>query len=357
MSKENKKKKIHQPDDKLIKTVMREKENAQAYLKNFYPELVEILEIEQLEPQTEGFLTAAFDLFESDIVYRCPFKNSEENLYLSLIWENKLNPTKWIAIQLGLYIFLALDRMVKEKGRKVEPILPLLFYNGKEKWTPKTLNNIFEAHPYFDQFKRFLPSFDFLFKNIVEVPTTELLKIEQAFLRSALIAMASRHDFNLIIQNINVIFDEYLDYQFKSIFTYVYGITEPSKENMAAIVAQIKSKDSKHKAQNALELILMEGEEIGLKKGEKIGIKKGKFFQLLRIIKAFPEKTSKEIASITEENFTKIAAFKKSLKTKNKKKIQEIIAKQFLQDIQLTRSEKIKITKLINGILKKEPKK
>ena len=125
MNKEDQKKQIHQPDDKLIKTVMKEKENAQAYLKNFHPELVAILDIDQLEPQPESFLTPEFDLFESDIVYRCPFKNSEENLYLSLIWENKLNPAKWISIQLGLYIFLALDRMVKEKGRKVEPILPL----------------------------------------------------------------------------------------------------------------------------------------------------------------------------------------------------------------------------------------
>ncbi|MFK7978550.1 MAG: Rpn family recombination-promoting nuclease/putative transposase [Saprospiraceae bacterium] len=357
MSKENQKKQVHQPDDRLIKTVMKEKENAQAYLKNFHPELVEILDIDQLEPQPESFLTPEFDLFESDIIYRCPFKNSEKSLYLSLIWENKLNPTKWISIQLGLYIFLALDRMVKEKGRKVEPILPLLFYNGQQKWQPKTVNDLFKDHPYYEQFKQFLPSFSFLFKNIVEVPTSQLLKIEAAFLRSALVAMASRHDFDLIIQNINVIFDEQLDYQFKSIFTYIYGVTEPSKENMTAIVEQIKSKDSKAKAKNALEMLLMEGEEIGIKKGEKIGIRKERLFQVLRMISAYPKESSKKIAYLTEEKLIKVTALKKALTTKKKKEIQKVLNSQFLNGINLTRSEKIKITKLINSIMKKEVKK
>ena len=230
----------------------------------------------------------------------------------------------------------------------------LLFYNGKEKWQPKTVNDLFNDYPYYNQFKQFLPSFDFLFKNILDVPTTTLLKIEEAFLRNALVAMASRHDFNLIIQNINVIFDEQLDYQFKSIFTYIYGVTEPSKENMNAIVEQIKSIDSKSKAKSALELLLREGEEIGLKKGEEIGLRKGRLFQLLIIISLSPKKSNKELASLTEESIAKITALKKVLKTKNKKGIQNFLAAQFLVGLTLTRSEKIKITKLINSIIKKE---
>lgn len=69
----------------LLFCELEEKENAKAYLVEFYPKLAKKLDVEQLSLQSESFLTPEFNLFKSDIIYRCPFKNSEEQIYLSLI--------------------------------------------------------------------------------------------------------------------------------------------------------------------------------------------------------------------------------------------------------------------------------
>lgn len=309
-------------------------------------------------------MTAEFDLFESDIVYRCPFKDSNQSLYLSLIWENKLRPSKWVTVQLGLYIFLALDKMVKEKGRKPEPIIPLIFYNGKEKWQPKTLHELFEQHPNFEQFKKFLPSFNFLFKNIVEIPTNELLSIEKAFLRSALIAMANRHDFDLIIQNFNAIFDLEEKYQAITIATYIFGISKKTKSEIAEIVNNLSREPSKEKIMSTLEMLLKEGEEIGIKKGEEIGIKKGKEIGIkegeilntiiftLRLIKKLPNQSIQDLADLSGVSESKIKQLKQVLLTKDLPKIRKKINALFLVNITLPDTEETKIIKAINSIIK-----
>jgi len=374
MSKNNQK--VYQPDDNFFKKVMEEKENAKAYLVEFYPELANKLDVEQLVLQSESFLTPEFNLFKSDIIYRCPFKNSKEQLYLALIWENKLKPEKWVAIQIGLYIFLALNKMVKEKGRKVEPVLPLLFYNGKEKWIPKTIQQLFSSHEYFDTFKRFLPSFDFLFKNITAVPTEELLEIETAFFRSAMIAMANRHNFDLIITHFRVIFDVETKEQKRTVGTYVFGITDHSIKEIEEIFKNLDSTANTDKYMTTLEQLLKKGEEIGIKKGEEIGIKKGEeigikkgeekgikkgeerekafssLIHLLKVIEKFPNWSVKEINHFTEIKTNLIKLLLTAIKTKNKKQIQKIIDTQFLSNIQLARTQKVKISKLITIILK-----
>ncbi|HFC00584.1 MAG TPA: transposase, partial [Phaeodactylibacter sp.] len=55
MSKRKQNQEVHQPDDKLFKTVMQEKENAAEYLKTYYPELAKSLELSTLEILREKF--------------------------------------------------------------------------------------------------------------------------------------------------------------------------------------------------------------------------------------------------------------------------------------------------------------
>jgi len=203
MSKKEEPFSIHHPDDNLFGEVLRETANAKAYLQHFYPEIAQKVNLDTLTLESESFLTPPFDLFKADIIYRCQWKASDKDaLYFSLIWEHKLRPETYVAIQIGLYIFLAMHKMVKEKGRVLEPILPLLFYNGKKAWKPKTIHQLFEKKAYFDFFEPYLPNFQFLFNNIADIPTEQIMKIEVAFFRSALLAMANRHDGNLIFQHL-----------------------------------------------------------------------------------------------------------------------------------------------------------
>jgi len=182
------KKEVLHPDDHFFSVVMREAANARAYLVNFYPQLSEQLDLDSLLLADTSFVNPQFKTFDSDIVYRCRFKDASEELYFSLLWEHKAYKAEDVAIQIGLYIFQALYKLSKETDKKLEPVIPLLFYNGK------SIKELFQEHPFFDTFKAYLPDFEFLFKNITGTPHEELLAIQERFFRSAMIAMANRYN-------------------------------------------------------------------------------------------------------------------------------------------------------------------
>jgi len=227
------KRKIHHPDDNFFKKVMEEKASAKAYLEEFYPELAKHLDLGSLEIQPKSFLTPQFSSFKSDIIYRCSFKQSDESIHFALIlWEHKVKPKKWVAIQLGLYIFLALDKMEKAKGVKVEPIIPILFYNGKEKWIPKTLPELFSDFEFYHLVKDFIPNFKFLFNNITGTPVQKLIKINTAFFRSAMVAMANRHSADLIYSKFSFIFDLKDDYHLEVLMAYTLSMINRSPKEI-----------------------------------------------------------------------------------------------------------------------------
>ena len=100
MKKRRQPKEVLHPDDKFFSVLMRETENARAYLTNFYPALSEKLDLDSLELEDTTFVNPQFKLFDSDIVYRCRFKHSSEHLHFSLLWEHKTIPEREVALSL-----------------------------------------------------------------------------------------------------------------------------------------------------------------------------------------------------------------------------------------------------------------
>ncbi len=161
----------------------------------------------------------------------------------------------------------ALYTLVKKKDTKLEPVLPLIFYNGKEGWQPKTITELFQNHPYFDSFKTYLPNFQFLFKNITNTPPEELLAIEERFFRSSMIAMANRFNADLLIENISIIFEEDNPERLLKIATYFFAIIERSPKKIQDIVDNIEF-TTKSKIMSTLALIKKEGREEGIEEGK-----------------------------------------------------------------------------------------
>jgi len=275
MKKRTQPKEVLHPDDKFFSVLMRETENARAYLTNFYPTLSEKLDLDSLELEDTTFVNPQFKLFDSDIVYRCRFKHSSEQLHFSLLWEHKTIPEREVAIQIGLYLFQALYKLVKDKDKELEPVIPLLFYNGKEGWEPKTIKELFDPHPFFDTFKPFLPNFTFLFKNITNTPHEELMAIKERFFRSAMIAMANRYKADLLIEHISIIFEEDDQDRLKSIATYFFAIIERSTESIKQTVDNLEF-TTKSKLMSTLTLLRLEGREAGRLEGRKEGRLEGK---------------------------------------------------------------------------------
>ena len=303
MSKRKQNQEVHQPDDKLFKTVMQEKENAAEYLKTYYPELAKSLELSTLEILREKFSIPNMKIFDADISYRCQFKDSEEKLMLNFLWENKSKPEKYIAIQVGLYLFLRYYQMVKTTGQKLEPVMPLVFYNGKEDWIPQTMSQLFENHPFYELFKKAIPNFEFHFTDVKKIPHEQLLAIELAFFRSAMIAMANKHDSNLLFQYFSVIFD--IDDRDNAITIgyYVFAWYEKLPEEVKKNIRQFA-----HKVQinimSTLAAMKQEGKVEGMEEERKKRMeeKKKRLERDIRVVRSMNKKgiPTSEIAEILE---------------------------------------------------------
>jgi len=276
MKKQTPKKEVLHPDDHFFSVVMRKAANARAYLVNFYPQLSQQLDLDSLILGDTSFINPQFKTFDSDIVYRCRFKDSSEELYFSLLWEHKAYKEEEVAIQIGLYIFQALYKLSKDKDKKLEPVIPLLFYNGKGKWKPKSIKELFQEHPFFDIFKPYLPSFDFLFKNITGTPHEELLAIEERFFRSAMVAMANRYNADLLMEYISVIFDNDDQDHLKFVGTYFFAIIERSPAEIKKAIENLEL-TIKSKIMSTLTRLREEGKQEGLKVGKQLGLEEGEY--------------------------------------------------------------------------------
>jgi len=351
MSKQDKKE-VFQPDDRFFRKVMSEVENARAHLKTFYPEIAAMADLNTLQQETDEFIRSNLKIFRSDIIYRCQLKNTKASFYFSLIWEHKSEPEEEVAIQIGLYIFEFLYKLSKSKERKIEPILPLLFYNGKEEWLPKSIHELFKEHPNFDFFRRYLPNFDFLFQNITKEPIEKLLAIEVAFFRSAMVAMANRFSAeNLIKQEYSFIFEIEDDDQLYTFMTYFSAIAERSPKKLKAVLENI-SFTTKPKVMSTLAMLRAEGKAEGKAEGETLNA----LITLLKFIANYPEFGAKQIALIVTFKEEIVQQLLVILKTKGLKSTQTFIRKAFLKTIQLEKKEEQEINKLIRQIRKQRPK-
>lgn len=345
MSKEKDKKAIHNPDDTFFKKVMSDATNARAYLTSFYPELLVNLDLGTLELDQTSYVNAQLKNFHSDIVYRCQFKGSEKGIYFSLLWEHKSQPDNGVVLQIGLYIFTALYKMYHDPEKELEPILPLIFYNGKQDWEPKTIRDLFEAHPFFEQFERYLPRFDFNFLNITKRPLAELLQLKVRFFRAAMLSMANRHKADFLLENIVLLFDEQSDHQAKILAHYFVGIIERSPKEIQKSFKNIEF-TTKATIMSTLELLREEGRVEGRELERKRSIFKD-IRTLFNVLKEFPNLENEKIAIITLLEVKVIEKVKQLLEMEEREKIKAELANLFFEDFTLSVEEAEQLQEII----------
>ena len=220
----------------------------------------------------------------------------------------------------------------------------------RQDWQPKSVFELFEAHPRFDFFKPYLPNFNFLFQNITKEPIEKLVAIEVAFFRSAMIAMANRFNAdNLIKQEYSFIFEIEDDDQLYTFMTYFSAIVERSPRKLKEVLEDI-SFTTKPKVMSTLAMLRAEGRAEGRVEGKIEGETLKALTILLKFIANYPEFSAKQIALIVTFEEALIQQLLVTLKTKGLKSTQTFIRKAFLKTIQLEKKEEQEINKLIRQI-------
>jgi predicted transposase/invertase (TIGR01784 family) len=349
--------KIHQPDDRFFKSAMSNPEVAKSYIKHFYPEIAKIADFESLSLENSIGVRPSLKKFEADVIYRCRFKGEEDiHFYCCLLFEHKSKPDKHVAVQVGRYIMELLNSMVKKQGRALEPVLPIIFYNGKEKWVPKTLSELFEDHPYCEVLEPYIPNFRLLFQDATRLSTEELLQLDLSYFRSVLMTMAFRHRHHLIFKYLQLIFDGTKGQEeIHAVTTYILGVAERSEEEF---LEQIEDTTFtiKPEVMSTLEQILERGRKEGREEGREEGLDKGTYknriFNLLKTTLRFPDLSMEELSDFTEVDMSIVRTFLQVQAEGDATVLQEYIQEDLLADIPLTVEEEEKLVRLSEELSK-----
>jgi predicted transposase/invertase (TIGR01784 family) len=269
---------LNNKHDKIVKDTFSRPEIAKAYFKQFLPtQLSEIIDIESLNIVNGSYITDEFkDLF-SDLLFQFNLKNSKERLVVSLLFEHKARPDKNVLIQVGNYIFNQWSKEIKSK-KPIVPIIPLIYYQGKQKWKVPTILDLFKNHP--DEIKVYLPSFNFLFFGLNTLTKEQLYSITDAMLFIAMIGHDQDVDIKSYLSQISnihllkAIKDEDRNF-ITQIFIYKIYHTDISKEDIFTLIKEMPNPINRE-FMSTYDAIKLEGEQIGLEKGKIEGKIEGK---------------------------------------------------------------------------------
>ena len=248
-----------------------------------------------------------------------------------------------MAVQIGLYIFLLLREQAKAQKQPLEPVLPLLFYNGKAVWQPKRIRDIFEGHPGYEVLKPYLPDFRFLFEDAHRLPQEELLNLDLSYFRSTVLSMALRHKPDLIFEYIEVIFEGAEDSdQALSIITYILGVAERSPKRFLEELENTEFK-TKPNVMSTLEQLLEMGREEGLEKG----IYKKSIFNLLKTAVHFPDWPAAKLSDFTELSVEVVTTFLSVKSQGDSAVLSRYVRQDLLANIPLSAEDEEKLDRLV----------
>jgi len=343
---------IHQPDDRFFKSAMSDPEVVRAYLQHFYPKIAAIADLASLKLENSVSLRPSLKRFEADVIYRCRFQGETDGyFYFCLLFEHKSKPDKYIAVQVGSYIMELLSSMVKKQSRELEPVLPLIFYNGKEKWMPQTLSELFQKHPHYTALEPYIPNFRFLFQDATRLSPEELLRLDLSYFRSVLMSMAFRHRQHLIFKHLQLIF-EGTDGKEKvsAVTTYILGVAERSEEEFLKQI-QDTTFTIKPEVMSTLEQILERGRKEGLEKGMDRGVYKNSIFNLLKTAVHFPDWPAEKLADFTELSMEVVTTFLSVQSEGDAAALNKYVREDLLTDIPLSGEEEEKLQGLIGQLV------
>ena len=154
------------PHDDFFKLQMEVTEKATEFIQAALPvHLVEKLDLNTLVHKNDSFIDPQSGNFQADVIYECQFGEGERKVMISLLLEHKSYVEEFPHIQLGKYIWGALDRQ-RKNDKVLRPVLPILFYHGEANWEYRSFESYFEGGSIPEELKPFMPIFDYYFFNL-----------------------------------------------------------------------------------------------------------------------------------------------------------------------------------------------
>lgn len=160
---------IHSPHDKLIRSLLANKNHVKEIIETYLsPQVLALLDLNHLEQQPDTFIDARHRMHQTDILFKTRCKNNNEDAYIWILIEQQTDPDVWLPLRIFTYIAVIWDTLRKKsKSRSKSVKIPFIF--------PLVISNAAKAYPYSLNLRDLIepeaarPLFDELFKNPVQL--------------------------------------------------------------------------------------------------------------------------------------------------------------------------------------------
>jgi hypothetical protein len=171
---------MEQEHDKGFKDILSEASVFASMVQTFIKaDWTKLVKAESLEKVQTSFINAVFKTREADIVY----KLKTENVYFYCLLELQSSVDYTMPIRLMVYMSSLWQSILKEtpkevlerKDYKLPVIVPIVLYNGEDKWTAKT--EFSQVYDNYDLFKNYALNFKYYLLDVNRYSDRDLLSI------------------------------------------------------------------------------------------------------------------------------------------------------------------------------------
>lgn len=181
--------------DALFRKTLSRRETAISFVREHLPEpVVRCLDLESLDVGLDSFVDSKLRDHFSDFVVRVRLRDGGD-AYVYILVEHKTTPERLVAFQLLRYLTrLWHQHLLDGRGFPLPPVIPVVFYHGRPRWTPSTeFADLFQCP---EEFQSFLPHFRYALTDLTRYTDDEIRGIE--LLVAPLLAMRHIYDPDLL---------------------------------------------------------------------------------------------------------------------------------------------------------------
>ena len=158
----------------------------QEFIRILDASLAEALDFTQARRINRSFIAADLQKLEGDLIYRVPYRSSENAVLVYVLLEQQTRPDPLMPLRLYSYCGELWTAQVREweaakppaENRRLHPVIPIVFYTGREPWEQEiALANLMELP---DPLRRFVPAWETLFLNLQQTPPAMLTQFSSA---------------------------------------------------------------------------------------------------------------------------------------------------------------------------------
>ncbi len=215
-----------------------------------------------------------------------------------MLIEHKSYPDKYTTIQIGGYIFSALQKQA-QNNEPLSVIIPVLLYHGKGKWQYRTLTNIFDNLD--TEWKRYVPDFEYVYHDLSTLNDADLEMLNNKFLAASFLALKHSFEKEWLEQNavqLLILAAQGPEHLQKGFIIYLYSRGKLKEKILQSLPAKIKKT-----VMNTLDIYIERGE------------KKAKW-QVVKNLLTTNKFTTSEIAEFTAVTVSFVKKVEKELKQK-----------------------------------------